>query len=1328
MATHVDVPLKRDVTEDTFSQAQNYRQVVFQKSRPVLDSEMNEFQASLWNHLLTWTKDVFGDAFMSGAFKVVACSPAGNDIQIQPGPAMIKGVAAYAPASFKYTDQAFPAGWQRQLLTNGVNAVSGLGTPLGADRNDLVILRVVLTDWDTTDDPGLINADMGVASAIRQKVLFGVSVIEDVAEYPDASNFEDYLDYENENVAFAAPIAWLRRQDGVSQVTDAMIEDIRSQDYENKDLWAKIYDYIVTATFAESRHRGGTKFVPGTNPALMGKVHIEDVHLTDVDGNLLAVTACEQQYPVRRIFARQEVVSTPVSLPSLLTETDASRVFFQKTQDANTAFSRIGVQITTLGSGWTDLMFVIHDDAHAVVASGSLSYASNLNPMGTPIWAYIDLPFTMEVDETYHLHLYCDGFTGGATATIGTNGTWFAHQLMYMPVAGKFGTGDQDDLLNLINALYGNNAVSPRVSGEDDLSPGNDIGDDGYHGLNRIDLMAVDFSNDTYWANWSYEKYIGIDLLTGRVKISPAAALDLRMHYAEFNTLEPLQDSDAKNLMPNGGEGMSVGDQLLELRGHREIIIDANGTPGKDCHYTEIPPELLPNTTYRLADGNYYLTQSIVFRDGSKIVAMNRGKAIVYDNIGGNMFYAVGTAGGITHGTMTAGIESLTASGGLTAAMEQAEWFTRDTAGSLSRPVKGPRIGIVSSPTAASTWGKPADNVDTGTATSMAGFLKNIELSGIVWRPFSDGDYLWANRTDQVVYMSNLINAKIDIQIEAEVPDVVELVVVESAFRSDINIEFIGITLQQEGGRLCTVNYLYETDLTIRARHIAGTFNSTPYINISNAHRCKVVIEEENTDVVTDACATVSVSLCDDSYIRYSGYRVLHADEQFTSLRGCVLDRKSDGRTPNNDNRQATAYAQFTYSENCDVTWIESNKVYVAAAHASDFHTFNQLKNCRVLVQAKDLQTGSWTDGKAVFVFTNIESSEIKVQQHAFEVRDDLFGGDSSQYVVFTDFTNIKSSKISVNGRSYTFTSLALSRYLSATTVSNSDIQLNIDTVSATLGLYTNSSLNGHFVKIESAKSTGVSINGYNFGFNGQASSPSGKQINMVYFLNCQTTESKIALCACSIFGNVGSGGAPNQSNQARWVFDENGIGCAYHIRLKDCQIAIYGSTTWSSGMATYPFWGCVFKTTSTSKIDIGMDACTFYAPSVSVSGSSNDFAYLVSMYSCDALNFNLRMKDCTVTLTQNTATQGAFVLLGAETTSFRAEFQSCSFSRVSTGVLYMMQSFVSQYCRSSILINGGSNNRAVYDSILSDIYVGCVFNGRAYTISGLFNVAANQA
>lgn len=328
----------------------------------------------------------------------------------------------------------------------------------------------------------------------------------------------------------------------------------------------------------------------------LGRMYLRDIDLRKADGDVQDnFTDSEQVYPVSRVDQREEDYSSGsgYSVPVTTTENVSDKCeftpgtavtispnYYQVTDFAGN-HNRIGVYITNGGSvtGFTHLRIILHNVGNTVEAQSDIPIA-DLQAVGTG-WIYVDMVASLSPLSTYHYHFEMVG-VGSPTPPIlgnrmGTGADTLAFREMYLPGAGKYGGVNEADVVKLLDST-GARLIPIRSSGDDDiLSPG-----DGFIGERtgtNYDVIAVDFSTLSYWQNWRYEDYIGIDLNTGRIKLPPSLRTDSL--FAEFNTTIGLGELDAKSIFLHEG-AQSVEERLSQLaerdNGHYIETFTLNGS------------------------------------------------------------------------------------------------------------------------------------------------------------------------------------------------------------------------------------------------------------------------------------------------------------------------------------------------------------------------------------------------------------------------------------------------------------------------------------------------------------------------------------------------------------------------------------------------------------------------------------------------------------------------------------------------------------------------------------------------------------------------------
>lgn len=298
---------------------------------------------------------------------------------------------------------------------------------------------------------------------------------------------------------------------------------------------------VTTQNQARQQTLVPTAFVGGTHKPLL--------QLTDAGGTALTPERIEQLNPLSRVDQREEDTSASYSVQTTLIENPADIIPF--TPSTTTLFSdrfkRFGVFLKNRGSGYTSLVFDFHDSGNNLLFSRSIPFASLNDAGGAGAWNYVSHGllnniYTLVPGNTYHVHCYVVGFTVGTTPTLGkAAGGAISFREMYRPLPG---TGALSDANRLYISKWNTGTHQPAQAitdhgvNDDDLTP--------FAGETILDIMAADFSSDAYWENFTYQNYIAVDPITGRIKIP--TNLNPYQHFWSFNTTRSNSDTDALTL------------------------------------------------------------------------------------------------------------------------------------------------------------------------------------------------------------------------------------------------------------------------------------------------------------------------------------------------------------------------------------------------------------------------------------------------------------------------------------------------------------------------------------------------------------------------------------------------------------------------------------------------------------------------------------------------------------------------------------------------------------------------------------------------------------
>lgn len=219
---YLEIPNIASITRETFDASKNFKNVIFQKGRPVLDSELNEAQ-SIINSRVTDIKALLRNFFLDNAFKVVS-SNEDNNFSIMAGRCNVSGVDART-STFKYADQVQVTDHVLKFAWGSSVTVPALTTPT-ANRSDLVVLSLIPEQITSAEDGSLVNENLGSETAIRWRVTPVITVLEN---YTGAvEDFETSFTYYNAGEVFRTVLARVDRVANVASIQDDQITDLRS--------------------------------------------------------------------------------------------------------------------------------------------------------------------------------------------------------------------------------------------------------------------------------------------------------------------------------------------------------------------------------------------------------------------------------------------------------------------------------------------------------------------------------------------------------------------------------------------------------------------------------------------------------------------------------------------------------------------------------------------------------------------------------------------------------------------------------------------------------------------------------------------------------------------------------------------------------------------------------------------------------------------------------------------------------------------------------------------------------------------------------------------
>lgn len=295
----------------------------------------------------------------------------------------------------------------------------------------------------------------------------------------------------------------------------------------------------------------------------------QTIQTVTVSGENNSLDDMEQLHPVCRVDNKQENIdsSKGYSVPTVSSGGTSHEFVFTISTDLlfSNKHQRLGFNVKTKGSGYTGLVIELREkdvaDALATVTV-ALNDINEINTLGANQhdgWNYADLIHELSPSVEYHYRFYTAGFSGGVSPVLSMDsGDNLTFREMYKPLGGKFGSANQQDLINIVDSS-GNNLVEARSSNADV----------GFAGEEGLDYMAVDLSTQAKWDAFNYRQYIGVDLISGRVKLPEG--YDVRDYFVEFNIKESLDGIDAKNILRHGAK-ISVEDSLARTDNFENFV------------------------------------------------------------------------------------------------------------------------------------------------------------------------------------------------------------------------------------------------------------------------------------------------------------------------------------------------------------------------------------------------------------------------------------------------------------------------------------------------------------------------------------------------------------------------------------------------------------------------------------------------------------------------------------------------------------------------------------------------------------------------------------
>ena len=203
------------LTDEVVFDPRHYLGVRIQQGVPVLDADLNEMGDLTSKTIELLIRDVIGDGVASqGTGFLISQIESDNDFAIQAGVLMTGGWQVINPDIIVYSQQP------RFFDNDGTPLGTDLTTPAG-DRTDIVYLDVwesVTESIGDNADPRLVQAEIGIETAVRRERRWTVRVAENTNAFEDLTLDETGHKY--------YPLARLFRSN-VPRIQQHMIEDRR---------------------------------------------------------------------------------------------------------------------------------------------------------------------------------------------------------------------------------------------------------------------------------------------------------------------------------------------------------------------------------------------------------------------------------------------------------------------------------------------------------------------------------------------------------------------------------------------------------------------------------------------------------------------------------------------------------------------------------------------------------------------------------------------------------------------------------------------------------------------------------------------------------------------------------------------------------------------------------------------------------------------------------------------------------------------------------------------------------------------------------------------
>jgi hypothetical protein len=198
-------------SRNTFDPAKRYTAVRLQQGVPLVDADWNELQDVTRNELYDALGHVLPNGLQQGSMLLQGI--AFNDLQLTNGTAVIGNRPFRLTSALRYSTQRYANA--AVAAADGVQVAPPLTTPTGSARSDLVFLDVFEREVGSTEDGTIVNAAIGVETAVRLRREVVLRVAENASATPAPPAGHTFL-----------PVATVLRPPDQPAISASMIEDI----------------------------------------------------------------------------------------------------------------------------------------------------------------------------------------------------------------------------------------------------------------------------------------------------------------------------------------------------------------------------------------------------------------------------------------------------------------------------------------------------------------------------------------------------------------------------------------------------------------------------------------------------------------------------------------------------------------------------------------------------------------------------------------------------------------------------------------------------------------------------------------------------------------------------------------------------------------------------------------------------------------------------------------------------------------------------------------------------------------------------------------------